>query len=45
MLQAESNLGGDRLQALDPYVLRDHPPRNEDALGIFAYDPARVELV
>jgi salicylate hydroxylase len=45
MLQAESNLGGDRLQALDPYVLRDHPPRNEDALGIFAYDPARVELI
>lgn len=45
MLQAESNLGGDRLQALDPYVLRDHPPKNEDALGIFAYDPARVELV
>jgi salicylate hydroxylase len=44
MLQVESNQGGDRLQALDPYVLRDSPPRNEDALGIFAYDPARVEI-
>ncbi len=44
LLQSESNLGGDRLQALNPYLLRDHPPRNEDALGIFAYDPASVEL-
>ncbi|MEQ8410816.1 MAG: FAD-dependent monooxygenase [Erythrobacter sp.] len=43
-LQAESNLGGDRLQALDPYALRDNPPQNEDALGIFSYDPVRVEL-
>jgi len=43
-LQAESNVGGDRLQALDPYFLRDNPPQNEDALGIFSYDPARVEL-
>ncbi|QIG53623.1 NAD(P)-binding protein [Altererythrobacter sp. BO-6] len=43
-LQAESNLGGDRLQALDPYVLRDNPPKNEDALGIFSYDPSTVEL-
>jgi salicylate hydroxylase len=43
-LQAESNAGGDRLQALDPYVLRDSPPQNEDALGIFSYDPTRVEL-
>ncbi|QIQ86578.1 FAD-dependent monooxygenase [Erythrobacter sp.] len=43
-LQSESNLGGDRLQALDPYALRDNPPQNEDALGIFSYDPARCEL-
>ncbi|NVE93480.1 FAD-dependent monooxygenase [Altererythrobacter lutimaris] len=43
-LQAESNVGGDRLQAMDPYVLRDNPPKNEDALGIFKYDPASVEL-
>jgi len=43
-LQAESNVGGDRLQALDPYFLRDNPPQNEDALGIFSYDPASVEL-
>jgi len=44
LLQAESNAGGDRLQALDPYVLRDNPPKNEDALGIFAYDPSRAVL-
>ena len=44
-LQAESNVGGERLQALDPYALRDNPPRNEDALGIFSYDPARVPVV
>ena len=43
-LQAESNVGGDRLQALDPYFLRDNPPKNEDALGIFSYDPSSVEL-
>lgn len=43
-LQAESNVGGDRLQALDPYFLRDNPPQNEDALGIFSYDPTAVEL-
>ncbi|XUU60522.1 FAD-dependent monooxygenase [Erythrobacter sp. HA6-11] len=43
-LQAESNVGGDRLQAMDPYILRDNPPKNEDALGIFKYDPASVEL-
>lgn len=43
-LQAESNLGGDRLQALDPYVLRDSPMQNEDTLGIFSYDPASVPL-
>ncbi len=43
-LQAESNVGGDRLQALDPYVLRDNPPKNEDALGIFRYDPVTAEL-
>ena len=43
-LQAESNVGGDRLQALDPYVLRDSPPTDEDALGIFKYDPVTVGL-
>ena len=43
-LQAESNVGGDRLQALDPYVLRDNPPKNEDALGIFKYDPVSAAL-
>ena len=43
-LQAESNLGGDRLQALDPYVLRDMPVQNEDALGIFSYNPVTADL-
>lgn len=43
-LQAESNVGGDRLQAFDPYVLRDNPPKNEDALGIFKYDPVTAVL-
>ncbi len=43
-LQAESNLGGDRLQALDPYVLRDMPVQNEDALGIFSYNPVLEPL-
>lgn len=44
LLQSESNLGGDRLQALDPYVLRDMPVQNEDALGIFSYNPVTVPL-
>lgn len=43
-LQAESNLGGSRLQALDPYVLRDMPVKNEDALGIFTYNPVTAPL-
>ncbi len=45
LLQSESNLGGDRLQAIDPYAFRDTPIKNEDALGIFAYDPATVPLI
>jgi salicylate hydroxylase len=44
LLQSESNLGGDRLQALDPYMLRDMPVQNEDALGIFSYDPVTAIL-
>ena len=43
-LQTESNLGGDRLQALDPYLLRDMPVQNEDALGIFSYNPVTAPL-
>ncbi|MFT7288193.1 MAG: salicylate hydroxylase [Halieaceae bacterium] len=43
-LQAESNLGAQRLQGLDPYVLRDQPLKNEDSLGIFRYDPVTVSL-
>ncbi|GAB5486891.1 MAG: FAD-dependent monooxygenase [Parasphingorhabdus sp.] len=45
LLQSESNLGGERLQAIDPYAFRDTPIKNEDALGIFAYDPVTVPLV
>lgn len=43
-LQSESNLGAARLQGIDPYMLRDQPPRNEDSLGIFRYDPTSVAL-
>jgi len=43
-LQRESNLGAERLQGLDPYVLRDQPVKNEDSLGIFRYDPVTVSL-
>ena len=43
-LQAESNLGGDRIQALDPYALRDRPVQNEDALGVFTYNPVTIDL-
>lgn len=43
-LQKESNLGTERMQGFDPYLLRDAPRRDEDALGIFKYDPATVEL-
>ncbi|QTD57427.1 FAD-dependent monooxygenase [Parasphingorhabdus cellanae] len=45
LLQSESNLGGERLQTIDPYAFRNTPIKNEDALGIFAYDPATVPLV
>lgn len=45
LLQAESNMGGERLQAIDPDKLRNTPMKNEDALGIFAYDPVTVPLV
>lgn len=43
-LQKESNLGTERMQGMDPYALRDAPRRDEDALGIFKYDPATVAL-
>ena len=43
-LQRESNLGTQRMQGMDPYVLRDAPRRDEDALGIFKYNPATVAL-
>ncbi len=43
-LQRESNLGTERMQGMDPYSLRDAPRRDEDALGIFKYNPAAVTL-
>ncbi|MFK7830438.1 MAG: FAD-dependent monooxygenase [Congregibacter sp.] len=43
-LQRESNLGAQRLQGLDPYVLRDQPVKNEDSLGIFRYDPVGIDV-
>lgn len=43
-LQTESNLGTERMQGFDPYVLRDTPRRDEDALGIFRYNPATAEI-
>lgn len=43
-LQAESNKGTERMQSADPYSLRDAPRRDEDALGIFKYDPATVDV-
>lgn len=45
LLQSESNLGGERLQAIDPDAFRNTPMKNEDSLGIFAYDPVTVPLV
>ena len=45
LLQRESNLGGERLQAIDPDLFRDTPIKDEDALGIFAYDPATTPLL
>jgi len=44
-LQRESNLGGERLQAINPDMFRDTPIKDEDALGIFAYDPATTPLI
>lgn len=43
-LQKESNLGGKRLQSLDPYSLKNQPAKNEDALGIFRYNPATIPI-
>ena len=43
-LQRESNFGGERLHSLNPYDLRDKPLKNEDALGIFRYDPITAAI-
>lgn len=43
-LQRESNAGTERMQSFNPYSLRDAPRRDEDALGIFKFDPATAEI-
>lgn len=43
-LQRESNAGTARMQSFNPYSLRDAPRRDEDALGIFKFDPAAIEI-
>ena len=43
-LQRESNAGTERMQGFDPYVLRDAPRRDEDALGIFKYNPVTIKV-
>lgn len=43
-LQKESNAGTARMQGFDPYVLRDQPRRDEDALGIFKYNPVTANI-
>jgi salicylate hydroxylase len=44
MMQVESSLGGERLQGANPDLLAKNPPKNEDSMGIFHYDPASVEI-
>ncbi len=43
-LQAQSNLGGARLHAIDPDGFKAMPLKDEDALGIFRYDPVTAEI-
>jgi salicylate hydroxylase len=40
----ESLLGGERLAGADPDSISPATVRNEDTLGIFRYDPARVPI-
>jgi len=44
MLQRESNAGGERLQALNVESLKKWKVKNEDALGIFRYNPVTAEI-
>ncbi|MCC5867692.1 MAG: FAD-dependent monooxygenase [Gammaproteobacteria bacterium] len=44
MIHREALLGGERLTQMDPEGLRRVPARNEDALGLFHYDPANVPI-
>jgi salicylate hydroxylase len=43
-LQAQSNLGGARLHAIDPDAFQPMDLKDEDALGIFRYDPVAAEV-
>ena len=43
-IHRESGWGGERLSGLHPERLRDMPVRNEDSLGLFAYDPVLEPL-
>lgn len=43
-LQAQSNLGGARLHAIDPDRFQAVSLKDEDALGIFAYNPVTAAL-
>jgi salicylate hydroxylase len=43
-IHRESLLGGERLTGARPELMATAPARNEDSLGIFAYDPATVPL-
>ena len=44
MMQSESNLGGERLQSVDPEIFRTQR-FDEDYLEMFTYDPVSVPLV
>ena len=44
LLQAQSNLGGARLHAIDPDRFQAVSLKDEDALGIFAYNPVTAPL-
>lgn len=44
MLQVESSLGGERLQGNNPDQIGKTPPKNEDSMGLFHYDPATVPI-
>jgi hypothetical protein len=44
MVQLQSRLLGLRFQGKDPAALGRGPLRNEEELGLFAYDPVTVAI-